>query len=69
MAMAVWEMSETELSRLDVIRDLDRGRFTVAAAGELQGLERRKVFRLAKACRAHGAPELISRSAPAQQSA
>ncbi len=59
--MAVWEMSETELSRLDVIRDVDRGRMTVAAAAELLALERRQVFRLLKAFRLEGAPGLISK--------
>jgi hypothetical protein len=48
MVMAVWEMSETELSRLDVIRDVDRGRMTVAATSGLLALERRQVFRLLK---------------------
>ena len=59
--MAVWEMSETELSRLDVIRDVDRGRMTVAAAAGLLALERRQVFRLLKAFRLEGAPGLISK--------
>ena len=59
--MTVWVMSETELSRLDVIRDLDRERLTVAAAAELLKLERRQVFRLVKAFRTHGAPGLISK--------
>ena len=54
-------MSEAELSRLDVVRDLERGRLTVAAAAELLRLERRQVFRLLKAYRVDGAPGLISK--------
>ena len=59
--MAVWEMSEAELSRLDVIRDVDRGRMTVAAAAGLLSLERRQVFQLLKALRLEGAPGLIAK--------
>ena len=59
--MAVLEMSETELSRFDVIRDVDRGRMTVAVAAELLALERRQVFRVLKAFRLEGAPGLISK--------
>ena len=59
--MVAWEMSETELSRLDVIRDVDRGRMTVAAAADLLALERRQVFRLLKVFRLEGAPGLISK--------
>ena len=59
--MTVWVMSEAELSRLDVVRDLERGRLTAAAAAELLRLERRQVFRLLKAFRADGAPGLISK--------
>ena len=33
MVTAVWQMSETERSRPDVILDVDRGRMTAAAAG------------------------------------
>ena len=47
--MAVWVMSEAELSRLDVVRDLERGRSTAVATTELLRLERRQVFRLLKA--------------------
>jgi len=54
-------MSDGELRRLEVLRDLDRLRLTTAAAGELLGLERRQVFRLLKVYRAEGAAGLISK--------
>jgi hypothetical protein len=54
-------MSDGELARLDVLRDLDRRRLTIAAAAQLLGLGRRQVFRLLKAYRAEGPPGLISR--------
>lgn len=59
--MTVRLMSDGELARLEVLRDLDRQRLTTAAAAELLGLERRQVFRLLKAYRAEGAAGLISR--------
>ena len=37
-------MSDRELSRLEVLWDLQDGRLTVAAAARLLGLERRQVF-------------------------
>jgi len=54
-------MSDGELSRLEVLRDLDQKRLTTAAAAQLLGLERRQVFRLLKAYRAEGATGLISK--------
>src|SRR6516162_9786525 len=54
-------MSDGELSRLEVLRDLDRKRLTTEAAAQLLGLERRQVFRLLKAYRAEGATGLISK--------
>jgi Winged helix-turn helix len=54
-------MSDGELSRLEVLRDLDQKRLTTEAATQLLGLERRQVFRLLKAYRAEGATGLISR--------
>src|SRR5262252_5753710 len=54
-------MSDGELSRLEVLRDLDQGRLTTQAAAQLLGLERRQVFRLLKAYRAEGATGLISK--------
>jgi hypothetical protein len=50
--MVLHIMSDKELSRLDVLRDLSAGRLTVSAAAELMGLERRQVQRLAKAYQA-----------------
>ena len=54
-------MSDRELRRLEVLRDLERRRLTPAAAGQLLGLERRQVFRLLKAYRLEGATGLISK--------
>jgi winged helix-turn helix protein len=54
-------MSDGELARFEVLRDLAQGRLTIAAAGQLLGLERRQVFRLLKAYRAEGAAGLISK--------
>ena len=54
-------MSDGELTRLEVLRDLDEGRLTVAAAAGLLALERRQVFRLLKAFQPEGAPGLISK--------
>ena len=59
--MTVRLMSDGELSRLEVLRDLDQKRLTTAAAAQLLGLERRQVFRLLKAYRADGAAGLISK--------
>jgi len=44
-------MSDGELSRLEVLRDLDQKRLTTSAAA----LERRQVFRLLKSYRTEGA--------------
>jgi Winged helix-turn helix len=52
-------MSDGELSRLEVLRDLDQKRLTTEAAARLLGLERRQVFRLLKAYRTEGATGLI----------
>src|SRR4051794_11374323 len=41
-------MSDKELARLEVLRDLDQRRLTPAAAAQLPGLERRQIFRLLK---------------------
>jgi hypothetical protein len=38
-------MSDRELRRLEVLQDLDQGRLTAPAAGQLLGLKRRAVFR------------------------
>jgi hypothetical protein len=54
-------MSDRELARLKVLRDLASGRLTVSAATELLGLERRQVLRLSKAYQEDGATALISK--------
>ncbi len=59
--MALHFMSDKELSRVEILRDLMAGRLTVSAASELMGLERRQVLRLSKAYQEHGATALISK--------
>ena len=59
--MTVRLMSDGELKRLEVLRDLDQKRLTSEAAAQLLGLERRQVFRLLKAYRAEGAAGLVSK--------
>src|ERR1043165_3886280 len=54
-------MSDKEVARLEVLRDLDQRRLTPTAAVQLLGLERRQVFRLLQAYRAEGAAGLISK--------
>ena len=54
-------MSDGELTRLEVLRDVDQKRLTTEAAAQLLGLERRQVFRLLKAYRSEGATGLISK--------
>jgi hypothetical protein len=54
-------MSDGELTRLELLRDLDQRRLTVETTAQLLGLERRQVFRLLKAYRSAGATGLISR--------
>src|SRR5947208_9854893 len=54
-------MSDGELTRLEVLRDLDQRRLTTEAATQLLGLERRQVFRLLKAYRTEGTAGLISK--------
>ncbi len=59
--MTLHFMSDKELSRLEILRDLGSGRLTTSAAAELLGLERRQVQRLAKAYQEQGATALISK--------
>lgn len=59
--MALHFMSDRELSRVEILRNLTAGRLTVSAASELMGLERRQVLRLSKAYQEHGATALISK--------
>ena len=54
-------MSDGELTRLEVLRDLDEGRLTAEAARQLLALSRRQLFRVLQAYRADGAAGLISR--------
>src|SRR6516165_3772316 len=54
-------MSDRELRRLEVLQELNQGRLTTTAAGQLLGLERRQVFRLLKAYRIEGPTGLISK--------
>ena len=54
--MTLHIMSDKELARLEVLRDLTSGRLTAMAAAELLGLERRQVQRLAKAYQASTPP-------------
>src|SRR5215469_12323431 len=54
-------MSDGELTRLEVLRDLDQKRLTTAAAAQLLGLGRRQVFRLLGAYRTAGPTGLISK--------
>src|SRR5438094_2039463 len=59
--MAVPSMSDGELRRLEVMRDVDRGGLPVRAAAQLLGRSERQVWRLLKAFRAEGALGLISK--------
>src|SRR3984893_3111811 len=54
-------MSDGELRRLEVLRDVDRGGLPVGAAAQLLERSERQVWRLLKAFRAEGAPGLISK--------
>ncbi len=54
-------MSDGELTRLEVLRDLDQHRLTTTAAAQLLGLERHQVCRLLKAYRVAGPAGLISK--------
>jgi hypothetical protein len=59
--VAVLIMSEVELARAEILRDLDADRLTIETAEQLLGLSRRQVFRVLKAYRSNGAQGLISR--------
>jgi hypothetical protein len=54
-------MSDGELTRLEVLRDLDQKRLTTQGAGRLLELGRRQVFRLLKAYLTEGSAGLISK--------
>jgi transposase len=59
--MAVLSVSEGELRRLEVLRDVDHGGLPVRAAAQLLGRSERQVWRLLKAFRSGGAAGLISK--------
>lgn len=59
--MTVLSMSDGELRRLDVLRDVDRGGLPVRAAAQLLGRSERQVWRLLKAFRSAGAAGLLSK--------
>jgi transposase len=59
--MAVLSMSDGELRRLEILRDVDRGGLPVRAAAQLLGRSERQVWRLLKAFRAEGAAGLVSK--------
>lgn len=59
--MTIISMSSKELKRLEVIRQLDEGRFVRAHASDLLGLSVKQVQRLLNAYRKHGPPGLVSR--------
>ena len=59
--MAVLSMSDGELRRLEVLRDVDRGGLPVRAAAQLLGRSERQVWRLLKEVRAAGAAGLVSK--------
>src|SRR5437660_5171401 len=59
--MAVLSVSDGELRRLEVMRDVDRGGLPVRAAAQLLGRSERQVWRLLKEFRAAGATGLVSK--------
>lgn len=59
--MTVIAMSDKELDRMQVLRDLSTKQITVSEAAGLMRLTRRQVFRLAKRYRQDGPAALISR--------
>ena len=59
--MTVLSVSDGELRRLEVLRDVDRGDLPVRTAAQLLGRSERQVWRLLQVFRAAGAAGLISR--------
>jgi len=59
--MAVRIMSDAELTKFEVLRDVDQERLLVPAAAGILGLSERHVWRLLRAYRTAGADGLISR--------
>ena len=58
-SVTVLSVSDGELRRLEVLRDVDRGGLPVGAAAQLLGRSERQVWRLLKAFRGDGAAGLI----------
>src|ERR1700746_3158760 len=58
--MAMLSVSDGELRRLEVLRDVDRGGLPVPAAAQLLGRSERQVWRVFEAFRSAGAAGLIS---------
>ena len=58
--MTVLSVSDGELRRLEVLRDVDRGGLPVSAAARLLERSDRQVWRLLKAFRSDGAPRVSS---------
>jgi transposase len=61
MSVAVLSVSDGELRRLEVLRDVDRGGLPVRAAAQLLERSERQVWRLLEAFRRDGAAGLISK--------
>ncbi len=59
--MPVRIMSDAELTKFEIIRDIDHERLPVSAAARILGLSERHVWRLLHAYRAIGADGLISK--------
>ena len=59
--MPVRIMSDAELTKFQILRDVDHERMPVRAAAQVLGLTERQVWRLLKAYRLRGADGLISR--------
>lgn len=59
--MAVRIMSDADLGKFQVIRDMDAGRLPARAAASILGIGQRQVWRLLRAFRATGADGLISK--------
>ena len=67
--MTVRLMSDGELSRLEVLRDLDQKRLTTEAAAQVLGLERRQVSCVAELNSAAGRGGVISATRACSKSA
>ena len=61
MSVAVLSMSDGQLRRFEVLRDVDLGGLPVRAAAQVLGRSERQVWRLLKVLRRDGAAGLISK--------